>query len=288
MKPSTTESIDIRGLRCQVRLWGEPGAPLLFLLHGWMDVSASFQFVVDALERDWRVVAPDWRGFGGSQWRGDAYWFPDYVADLECLLDHYASGAPADLVGHSMGGNIACLYAGIRPQRVHRLVSLDGFGLAATAPEEAPERYRKWLDQLRAGAPQRVYADFEALAARMRRDNPRLSAERARFLAEHAGRADAHGQVRLVADGYHRIVSPILYRLEEAKACWREVEAPVLWVLGAESELLRRFVGQEDDYRARIACFRDFREVRVADAGHMLQHDQPERVARLIEEFLAG
>src|SRR6185503_12972366 len=116
MKESDSIFVEVRGLRYHVRSWGREGAPRMFLLHGWMDVSASFQFVVDALRRDWHVLAPDWRGFGLSAWTGaDTYWYPDYLADLDRLLERFEPAAPARIVGHSMGGNIACLYAGVRP-----------------------------------------------------------------------------------------------------------------------------------------------------------------------------
>ena len=85
-KPSVTEQVPVRGLTYTVRRWGPADAPQVFLLHGWMDSSPTFQFVVDALRRDWQVIAPDWRGFGGSTWLGHSYWFPDYYADLEALL----------------------------------------------------------------------------------------------------------------------------------------------------------------------------------------------------------
>ena len=77
----------VHGLDLHVREWGTEGAPKLFLLHGWMDVSASFAFLVDALRRDWHVIAPDWRGFGLSSWASHGYEFPDYFADLDALLD---------------------------------------------------------------------------------------------------------------------------------------------------------------------------------------------------------
>eukprot|EP01036_Dinobryon_divergens_P059800 gene59800-79760_t len=80
MKPSRSEFITIRGLRTHVRHWGREGAPKLFMVHGWMDVGASFQFVVDCLQGDWHVIAPDWRGFGLTErTQSDTYWFPDYV-----------------------------------------------------------------------------------------------------------------------------------------------------------------------------------------------------------------
>jgi pimeloyl-ACP methyl ester carboxylesterase len=143
MKPCESHFHQIRNLRYHVRCWGNPQAPALFLLHGWMDVSASFQFLVDCLERPWHVIAPDWRGFGLTEWARDGYWFPDYYADLEALLEIYQPDAPVCLVDHSMGGNVACIYAGVRPQRVARLVSLEGFGAKRTSAADAPQRYAR-------------------------------------------------------------------------------------------------------------------------------------------------
>jgi hypothetical protein len=133
MKPSESLYVPVRGLRYHVRRWPGNAQRRMVLLHGWMDVSASFQFLVDALRADWEVLAPDWRGYGLTEWgRSDCYWFPDYLADLDALLDQVQPGAPVDLVGHSLGGNVACLYAGIRPARIRRLVNLEGFGMSVT------------------------------------------------------------------------------------------------------------------------------------------------------------
>ncbi|MBI4986628.1 MAG: alpha/beta hydrolase [Rhodocyclales bacterium] len=284
MKTSVSEFVILRGRRIHVRLWGDAASPQLFLLHGWNDVSASFQFVVDGLRRDWRVIAPDWRGFGLSQWNGDAYWFPDYIADLDALLAHCSPSAPARLVGHSMGGNVATLYAGIRPERVAALVNLEGFGLRPTDPAEAPARYARWLGQVREGSAFRVYADRAAFAARLRHDNPRLTPQRATFLAEHLAE-ETEGGVRLAADPHHRWANPILYRIEEARAIWRRAGMPVLCVRGADSAFMREYIPSEEDYRERLACFADAREATLADSGHNLHHDRPEAVAQLIEEF---
>jgi len=257
---------------------------MLFLLHGWGDVAASFQFVVDALRREWRVVAPDWRGFGASQWNAGPYWFPDYLADLDALLTQFSPGTPTRLVGHSMGGNVATLYAGIRPERVAGVVNLEGFGLRPTDAAEAADRYAKWLEQMDEGAHFRTYADRPTFAQRLRHDNPRLAPARAAFLAEHLAEETAGG-VRFAADPCHRWVNPILYRIEEAKAIWRRVAAPMLWVRGADSKFMREYIPTEDDYRQRLACFTDVRDVLLADCGHNIHHDRPEETARLIEEF---
>lgn len=289
MKVSRSEFLQVRGRRLHVRIWGDQAAPLMVLLHGWCDVSASWQFMVDALRHEWRVVAPDWRGFGLSEWNNDVYWFPDYIADLDALLLHYSPREPVRLVGHSLGGNATCIYAGIRPERVSRLVNLEGLGLRRHHPDEAPERYANWLDQLRDTPSFRSYPDRRAFAARLQKENPRLSDERAAILAGYLGEDDGAGGVRLAADPFHRWLNPVIYRVEEAMALWRRITAPVLWVTAPDSFVFKQlFAHDSDDYRARIACFRDIREVAVDECGHNLHHDQPERVARLIEEhFLA-
>jgi pimeloyl-ACP methyl ester carboxylesterase len=287
VKPSRSLFIDVRGLRYHCRIWGNEGAPRLFLLHGWMDCSASFQFLVDELRADRCAVAPDWRGFGLTQWSGgDAYWYQDYLADLDAILRHFQPGAPVDLVGHSMGGNVAAHYAGTRPERIRKFVNLEGFGLANTDLRDAPVRYSQWLDEMATDTRFNDYESFDALAERLRRNNPRLTTEKAQFLARHWGRQDSAGRVVLQMDPAHRRTNPARFRLDEAMAVWRNVEAPVLWVRGEQSENFARHRITPEDYAARRGCFRNRTERSLADAGHMLHHDQPEQVARLIDEFL--
>ncbi|WP_089398468.1 alpha/beta fold hydrolase [Noviherbaspirillum humi] len=291
MKPSRSEFIMVRGLRYHLRHWGSEGAPKLFMMHGWMDMSASFQFVVDCLRRDWHVIAADWRGFGLTETpAADSYWFPDYLGDLDAILDHCAGAEPVNLLGHSMGGNVVTLYAGVRPERIRRLINLEGFGLPAAAPEKAPARYREWLDELKQDPALRPYASRAEVAQRLRKNNPRLTPERAEFLSGYWAAENADGSWRLLADPAHKRVNPILYRVEEVLACWRGITAPVLWV-EADDTTAWRWMGPKDQARAeidrRIAMIQDVRTLMVEDAGHMLHHDQPEILASAIEEFLA-
>ncbi len=286
MTPSQSHIHTIRHLRYHVRTWGEPRAPKMFLLHGWMDVSASFQFLVDCLEREWYVIAPDWRGFGLTEWARDGYWFPDYYADLDALLAIYQPDAPVNLVAHSMGGNVACTYAGIRPQRVARLVSMEGFGAARTTPDMAPARYEKWLGQLRDTPEFRPYPSFDAVASRLQKSNPRLSDDMARFLAQHWAKHTGAGDVVLRSDPRHRMVNPVLNRLDEVTACWRRITARVLWVAGADSKASGWRNDDSEQLAARKRAFSDFREVTIEQCGHMMHHDQPVELARVVERFL--
>lgn len=286
-RASRSDFIELRGIRCHCRVWpGTEGAPWLFMLHGWMDVSASFQFLIDVLDTRWTVVAPDWRGYGESSWSDErSYWFPDYLADLEAILDHYQPGAPVNLLGHSMGANVANLYAGIRPARIRRLISVEGFGMSGAKPEQAPERYAKWLDQLAVPAGFRPYASREQLAQRLMDGNPRLTGDKAAFLAMHWGREDG-GQLVLRSDPSHKHVNPVLYRLEESEACWRAVTAPVLWVVGGDTRTLAQIKLTAEEHERRKGLFRHLRPVLVPDAGHMVHHDQPHVLAREVDRFM--
>jgi pimeloyl-ACP methyl ester carboxylesterase len=185
-----------------------------------------------------------------------------------------------------MGGNIVGLYAGVRPARVAKLVILEGFGLHPTEASQAPGRYAKWLDQDKAGATLRDYAGLGEFAARLMRDNPRLTQSKADFLAENFSQRRSDGRYGYAADPWHRVTNPVLYRFEEAQACWRAVTAPVLWVVARDSYLYKEFADREEEYQARLASFPDLTEVVLEDSGHMLHHDQPQRLAALLEEFL--
>ncbi|ENO94016.1 alpha/beta hydrolase [Thauera sp. 28] len=287
LKPSTTERIAIRGLEYNVRRWGRAQAPQLFLLHGWMDSSPTFQFVVDALRQDWQVIAPDWRGFGGSTWLGHGYWFPDYYADLDALLDHYAQGQPARLVGHSMGAAVAGVYAGLRPGRVAQLVMMDFLGLKPPPEAEAPVLLDKWLDAQARPPRLPTHADHAAFVRRLCAVNPRLAPDKAAFLAAHVGRMAGDGRVEMACDPWHKVPSPFVYRIEDVMACWRQVTAPTLMVLAEQGYVTERFGDDAAELRRRLDCFADHRVVTIADAGHNLQHDQPEQVAAALEAFLS-
>lgn len=296
-RPSTTEQIVIRGVRHNIRHWRVPGgrdghagragqdAPVVFFLHGWMDASPTFQFVVDALLSDWHVIAPDWRGYGDSEWLLRPYWFSDYYADLHEILAYYSPERPARLVGHSMGANIAAIYAGACPGRVAQLVMLDFLGLKP-AVNDAPVLIGKWLRHLSRTPAGSVYADSEAFAARFMQMNPRLSRARAQFLARHLGRRRDDGRIEMACDPWHRVPSPLPYHAEDNLASWRRIAAPVLLMIADHGYAMLRFGSDPAEFKRRVDCFHDVRLVRVAEAGHNLQHDQPERVAQAIEAFL--
>lgn len=321
LRPSRSTFETVRGQRYHLREWGtpQPDRPPLWLLHGWMDVSASWQFVIDALDADRHCIAPDWRGFGltraahlgegpdGPPPYGDAdhYLFADYLADLDFLVVRVnerlgrAPDAPIDLVGHSMGGNVAMLYGGVRPARVRRLVNLEGFGMPATRPEQAPRRYAAWMDELyqlaRGELSLKTYTGLDGVARRLMKTNRRLPEDRARWLAAHWARplaADTpDGEWAILGDPAHKVRSSQLYRLDEVLAVHAAIAAPVLAVEASDDSLAQWFPRGEHslaEYHRRLQVVPDCRIARVEDAGHMLHHDQPRQVAALIEAHLAA
>ena len=300
LQPARSEFVPIRQLNYHVRLWGPATSdlPPLVLVHGWMDVSASYQFVVDAFSQAFaqgrRIIAPDWRGFGltAPPVPTDHYFFPDYLADLDQLLDHYAPGTPVDLVGHSMGGNVAMFYAGARPARVRRLVNLEGFGMPASKPTKAPKRYAEWMDELKAlqrgEMALKTYDSADGVARRLMKTNPRLPQDKAQWLARHWARPNAQGQWDILGDAAHKITNAMLFRLEEALALYAAITAPTLSIEASDDSLGLWWKGRYSlqEYHQRLTHVRDCRTAVVQDAGHMLHHDQPQAVAALIEGFL--
>ena len=276
---------DIRGVRYHVTEWGDRQHPLLFLLHGWGDCGASFQFFVDALEKDWFVIAPDWRGFGLSHFRCESYWFPDYIADFHTLLNIYESSAPVNLLGHSMGANVATLYAGIFPDRVRRLINVEGFGLANSDPINAPNNYRRWIEQANNMPAYKVYKTYDELADRIIKRSPAISYDRAIFVAQNWGTRAQDGSIVLRADPAHKLPNAVQYRRAEAEACWASVTAPMFIVLGETTNFKEAFQALIGSNESRHA-FDESKSVVIPGAGHMVHLEQPTKLAAASECFL--
>ena len=300
-RASRSHFIPVRGLRYHVLEWGDaamaaPDRPPLVMLHGWMDVAASFQFVVDALPTDRHVIALDWRGFGLSDApKADTYWIPDYVGDLDAALDQLLPGQAIDLLGHSMGGNVVMLYAGLRPERIRRLINLEGFGMPSTRPAQAPKRFVQWLDELKTPAELRSYDSQAAVAERLRKTNPLLPMQRAAWLAQHWSRQKVNadgsaGRFEILGDPVHKRSGPTLYQRDEVLECWKLITAPLMWVEGDRTDTTRWWGTRytKEEFHERLSVVRKVEKHVLSPAGHMLHHDQPEELARRLEAFLQG
>lgn len=280
---------ELRGRRGQIGLtsWGPPSPDPILLLHGWMDCGAAMQLLVDQLPDDWSLTAIDWPGYGRSDAYDGGYWHPEYVADLDHILDEMLPGRAARVIAHSLGGAIAQMLAGLRPQRLQWLVNMEGFGLPKQDPESVPDRMVEWLDALKVTALQKSYPSLRAVVDSLSAKNPCMPLPHARFLARTWTREVATGGVQLLADELHRIGSPMRFSREELEACWTRIRIPLLMLHGSESQHLKRSGGEAalSHWQSLIPTLQ---AGEVSGAGHLMPYEQPRQVADHILRFVSA
>lgn len=283
-----TENLQLPDVRLNIRHFknsaNQASAKKIFFLHGWMDASPSWQFVLESLKKNYHVIAPDWRGFGGSEWLNRVYPFRDHIADLHAILNVYSPDAPALLVGHSMGGMVSCTYSGLFPERVEKVMTLEGFGLSQRPPEVVRALMQSWIQNRLTKPKMRVYASQEEFAQVQLQKNSRLTVEKARFLAQFLTRKVQGGFV-FNADPWHKLRLPQRFPVEEMKAIWQHSRAKIAWVSAENSWVMADFANAQEDYQSRIHSFANIQTFFIQNCGHMLHYDQAEKVAALIDAF---
>ena len=189
-----------------------------------------------------------------------------------------------------MSFNVASVYAGVKPERVARLVNVDCYGFRKVAPEDALGRFRMWLKTFEEEAEERTYDSLEKFAERLIRQAVHLTPERALFLAQHLLRQRRDGKYTLSAAPALRDPARLLIylggiRLAEAMAIWRHVTAPVLWISAVDSGTREQIGATEEEIAERKACFANLTYRPIRNAGHMVHQEQPEELAAVMEEF---
>lgn len=281
-------SLDVRGLKIHYLEWNSRTEEPLILVHGFLDHARSWTPFVAALEEQsskpiW-IIAPDCRGHGDSGWvgAGGYYHFPDYLFDLDSLI--HALGVPTvTLVGHSMGGTISFLYTGTFPHRVRRLALIEGMGPLGLTFADAPGRMDKWTSEVRNLKQQqhREYSSLEEAAKRLRRGNPRLSPELALQLARWGAKKNHDGKWVWKFDPLHRTTAPQPFYSGQALAFLRRIQCPVMFINGQRSRQTPR-----PDMPERLEAIKRRQVVEIENAGHMVHHDNPERLAEVILGFM--
>jgi pimeloyl-ACP methyl ester carboxylesterase len=283
----TSHSYISQRLRLHYVDWGNPDAPPLILLHGGRDHCRNWDWVARELRRDWHVIAPDIRGHGDSapSPSGD-YSMSAFVYDFAQLI-HGQRLAPVRIIAHSMGGAIALRYAGIYPENVERLVSIEGMGpspamVAERAEQPIVERMRAWIDAERALAARlpRRYATIEEAFARMQAENRHLTDEQARYLTIHGVAQNEDGTYSWKFDNYVRSWSPADITPERTWELWANIRCPTLLINGKESW------ASDPVTDGRMAHFRNARAVAFEGAGHWVHHDQLDAFLAEVRAFL--
>lgn len=268
--------------------WGNPGKPLLLLVHGGRDHARNWDWVARALRSDWHIVAPDLRGHGDSAWAvGGMYSMPEFVLDISRLLDALGE-FPVAIIGHSLGGAISLQYTGVFPERVRKLVAIEGLGPAPALIREIrerppDERMETWIGQMRelAARSPRRYPTIEAAAERMQEANSFLSRDQARHLTIHGVARNEDGTFSWKFDNYVRATAPYRFDDQDMRALWARITCPTLLVRGADSW------ASDPERDGRIEPFANARAITLADAGHWVHHDQLDEFLRAVRAFLS-
>ncbi|HMT45662.1 MAG: hypothetical protein RL702_1946 [Pseudomonadota bacterium] len=284
----TANSFISQRLRLHYVDWGNPEAPPLILQHGGRDHCRSWDWVAEELAKDWHVIAPDLRGHGDSAWAPDGnYEMPAFVYDFAQLV-HTLGHDQVTIIAHSLGGNVATRFTGLYPEKVRKLVNIEGLGPspAVRAEREAAgyaNRFRQWISDRRAAAGRtpRRYATLEAAYARMKEENSFLTDEQARHLTIHGASRNEDGTWSWKFDPYLNVWAFEDVPADRTQELWQAITCPMLLLYGLDSW------ASSPARDGRLEHFQDARVVEFENAGHWLHHDQFDRFMGEVRGFLA-
>jgi pimeloyl-ACP methyl ester carboxylesterase len=294
MTPTSRRLRLATGLEYHVLEWsaaaGAAEAPVAVLLHGFLDHAWAWAEVAERLAAAGsRVVAPDWRGHGDSEWigAGGYYHFMDYVADLDDVVAQVAPGGAVSVAAHSMGGSVAMYWAGVRPERCNALALVEGLGPPEMPAAALPARTARWIDAWKRvrSKPEKVMASVADAAARLRHHDAMLGEAQARWLAERGTRAaEGEAGVRWKHDPLHLTTGPYPFRIDVAHQFLAAITAPVLYVEGSVSNF--RLPSGEVD--ARLAHVPRASRAVVEGAGHAVARHRPAELAAVLHAHFSA
>lgn len=273
--------------RLKLQFWdyGQEDRPALILVHGGLDHARNWDWVARTLREHFHVYALDLRGHGNSAWApGALYSVVEHVLDLSALIDVIGE-TPVTIVGHSLGGIITLVYAGVFPERVRKVISIEGLGFPPSHKVHAPpsQRVRTWVENVRKAEQRepRAYPDLEAAVNRMKEANPHLSDDVARHLTRHGTNWQSDGSMIWKFDNYARIFPPIGHDLNDLKEIFGQITCPVLLFWGNESW------APDPEKDGRTSTLKDYRIIRADGAGHWVHHDRLDLFLTEAQRFLA-
>lgn len=283
----TSNTFMSQRLRLHYVDWGNPDAPPLILQHGGRDHCRSWDWVAEELRHDWHIIAPDLRGHGDSAWSPDGTYIMDaFVYDFAQLV-HTLGYDQVTIIAHSLGGNIATRFTGLYPDKVRKLLNIEGLGPPPKVREEIEakgmaNRLRDWIEDKRkaSGRLPRRYPTLKDAFMRMKEENSFLTDEQARHLTIHGAHRNEDGTWSWKFDNYLNVWPVSDIRYEEQEKLWQAITCPMLLLYGAKS------FASNPEKDGRINNFSTARVIEYEDAGHWLHHDQFDRFMSDVRAFL--
>lgn len=274
MAEPTSHAFESQRLRLHYVDWGNHDAPPLLLVHGNRDHCRSWDWVAEELRGRWHVIALDLRGHGDSQWSPEGnYAATAHVFDLAHLIEDRKL-APVSIIAHSLGAAIVLRYAGVFPEKLTKIVAIEGLGpksAKAAANTSTPSRVRNWIEAkaVALARPARYFGSVAEANARVRELHPRLTQEQVAHLAAHAVRANSDGTVSWKFDPLVRVTLPFDMPRGDADGIWANISCPVQLVYGEGSHWAANPLES-----GAVNHFKDARVTAVPNAGHWLHHEQ--------------
>lgn len=289
----TLERLTINKIEHQIYIWGREGLPLLFFIHGWMDSGANFRFLCEHLQEQYRCIAIDLRGHGQTEHTSNplGYYFYEYLDDVHQFFHHYSPQAPVRVVGHSMGGNIVSLYAGVFPERVKEFINVEGLGIKEVPGDHGPQRCREWLESIHSEH-NRLYPTFESYLRNLQRRYPLIQDP---VILQSIGESlieKKEGGWALKADLKHTKISPYPFQMQNIAPFWSAIKARVLFVQGAHTQMgdwMDNSHDLEEEVKRRLHFYPPgTQRILMPECAHMIHYERPYELAQVIINFLTG
>lgn len=284
------QKIAIPGLMLNARVWGNPESPRVLGLHGWLDNAATFDHIAPLLPNI-QLVSVDFPGHGFSDFLPTCGNYNNPERAIQMLQVAEALGwTEFSIIGHSLGGIVAQLMAAILPERVKKVVLIDVFGGISQPANTFISQMRKYFLGKERVLPHTIYPNREIAAERRAQSNltQAISLEAARTLVE-GGMREVPGGFSWTFDFRLQFPSLVMLTDEQIDAILENFKTECLLILGSRG-MIKEYTRAESlrSFKKILSSSGNFDHIRVheIEGGHHVHLENPEPVAKLINEFL--
>lgn len=275
-----TFTLAIPGLTIACKSWGNPKAPLILALHGWLDNANSFDLLAPYLAEDFYLVAVDLPGHGHSTHLppGCYYHFIDGIFTTVQIINALQRSR-IHLLGHSLGACLASLVAGVATDRVISSAFLEALGPITASETSCQQQLVQYMQH---GLPlendsTKSYRSIQE-AARVRAQRGYLSAEHAKIICER-GLYEKNGAFYWRHDKRLQIPSPLRMTEMQVLSCLSAITAKCILCWADQG-----FAFDKEDMQARMKAVKHLEVTQLA-GGHHIHMEKPEAVGNILVDF---